>query len=443
MKKITFTGNDNPEGLIDLVNRLPSEFSENEYQIVFPAGYLYSAPFPLIATWSKRAPDGTRISIDLNACQESTKRLVENIGLRDIVEEDLEAPRRVFKSTSNVPLQPIVVGKSTEEVLDRVYHMVDDWAGYQRDISAFKTILSELAENILVHSEASTPGYVHARVHRSMQGERCEIVFSDSGIGITNSYMEGTNEEVKERIRNGGSALQIAVDGLNSSKPREISPGDRSHFGYGLYTVKRLIELNRGRMTLVSGGDYITLNQFQTNLGRLSEPWHGTIVALVIELVNPLPLEDVYDEEVARIVPRASPIVAQTTKPASTVTSSPLASTPVVKQLQQTEEPAEKKTLTIKNFSTKLLARETGLAIRAELATLLVDGAVVEVDLDGIDDITPSVADECFGKLAARLGDQKFRTKIVFRGGVPLLHRLIDFVVANRLKAQETVTDNP
>jgi hypothetical protein len=357
--------------------------------------------------------------------------------LRDIVEEDLEAPRRVFKSTSNVPLQPIVVGKSTEEVLDRVYHMVDDWAGYQRDISAFKTILSELAENILVHSEASTPGYVHARVHRSTQGERCEIVFADSGIGITNSYMEGTNEEVKERIRNGGSALQIAVDGLNSSKPREISPGGRSHFGYGLYTVKRLIELNRGRMTLVSGGDYITLNQFQTNLGRLSEPWRGTIVALVIELVNPLPLEDVYDEEIARIVPRASPVAARTTKTASAATSAP-----AVEQLPQTDEPAGKKLLAVKNFSTKLLARETGLAIRAELATLLVDGTVVEVDLDGVDDITPSVADECFGKLAARLGEQKFRTRIVFRGGVPLLHRLIDFVVANRLKALETVTDH-
>jgi hypothetical protein len=67
---------------------------------------------------------------------------------------------------------------------------------------------------------------------------------------------------------------------------------------------------------------------------------------------------------------------------------------------------------------------------------LLVDGAIVEVNLDGVDDITPSVADECFGKLAARMGDQRFRNKVVFRGGAPVLHRLIEFVVANRLKAE-------
>lgn len=273
------------------------------------------------------------------------------------------------------------------------------------------------------------------------RGEKCEIVFADSGIGIKNSYLEGTNEEVKERIKNGGSALQIAVDGLNSSKPREISPGGRSHFGYGLFTVKRLIELNRGRMTVISGSEYLTLNRYETNVGSLSEPWRGTIVALVIELANPLPLEDVYEEEVARIIPRVSP-VPQSRNMVSTPASSLPVSTTALEQLPSTDKSPERRTLVVREFSTKLLARETGLAIRAELATLLVDGTLVEVDLDGVDDITPSVADECFGKLAVRMGDQKFRTRIVFRGGVPLLHRLIDFVVANRLKAQNLAIDD-
>ena len=434
MARIEFTGTDNPDGILDLVSRLPSDFVDAQYEVVFPAGYLYTSPFPVLAAWAKRAPDGTQIRIDLRACQEAARRLVENVGLRDIVELDLESPRRIFKNQANVPLQPIVVGRSTEEVLDKVYHMVDDWAGYQRDTSAFKTILSELAENVLVHSEAATPGYVSARVHRSSQGEKCEIAFADSGIGIKSSYMEGTNEDVKERIRNGASAVQVAVDGLNSSKPKECSPGGRSHFGYGLFTVKRLIELNRGRMTVISGDEFLTLNRYQQNVGCLTRPWHGTIIALVIDLANPLPLEDVYEEEVARLVPGpAQQLQAPMPMPVASKTSS--ASDAVVRA-QSRSEPIEKQTLTVKDFSTKLLARETGLAIRAELATLLVDGAVVEVDLDGVDDITPSVADECFGKLAARMGDHKYRTRVILRGGVPLLHRLIDFVVANRLKGQ-------
>jgi hypothetical protein len=48
-------------------------------------------------------------------------------------------------------------------------------------------------------------------------------------------------------------------------------------------------------------------------------------------------------------------------------------------------------TLHIKDYSPQLLARETGLAIRAEIATLLADGSTVEVDMEGIEDITPSV----------------------------------------------------
>jgi hypothetical protein len=215
MKDIDFKGTDNPDGLVDLVENLPSSFEEGEhYQIRFPEGYLYSCPFPVIAAWSKRVPDGVRVTLDLARCQEAARRLVDNVGLTDIVEQDLESPRRVVKGASNVPLQPIVVGRSTDEVLERVHRMVDDWAG-PRDTGAFRTVLSELAENILVHSEAANPGYVHARVHKGLQGEKCEITFADSGIGIRASYLEGTNEDVKSRIEHGASAVQIALDGLN------------------------------------------------------------------------------------------------------------------------------------------------------------------------------------------------------------------------------------
>jgi len=431
MTTITFDGSTNPEGLISLANSLPCEFSDTDYRIVFPSGYLYTTPFPIIAAWSKRAPDGTRIILDVGESQEAARRLVSNVGLKDIVEDDLEGPRHVFKGASNVPLQPIVVGHSTEEALDRVYHMVDDWAGYQRDISAFKTILSELAENILVHSEAATPGYLHAKVHQTSQGPKCEITFADSGIGVLNSYLEGTNEEVKKRISGGASPLRIALDGMNTSKPREASPGGRSYFGFGLYTVKRLIELNRGRMTMVSGNEYLTLDRYNIATGALDNPWHGTIVALVIDLANPLPLEDVYEEESNRIVP-ANLLTPSDQKSAVNV-SQEVASSGAQPAIPITKE---KHTLVMRNFATKFLSRETGLGLRAELATLLVDGTTVEVDLDGVEDMTPSVADECFGKLAARLGEARYHRLIIPRGGSPLLHRLIEFVVANRLKVQ-------
>lgn len=220
MKTIQFAGTDNLDGLVDLVQNLPVSFGGGEdYQIRFPPGYLYSCPFPVIATWSKRLPDGARVTLDLTQCQESARRLVDNVGLTAIVENDFESPRRVVRGVSNVPLQPIVVGRSTDEILDRVHRMIDDSA-QSTEPSALRTMLSELAENILAHSEAASPGYVHARVHKSSQGEKCEITFADSGIGILSSYLEGTNDDVKSRIQNGASALQIALDGLIEDRKR-------------------------------------------------------------------------------------------------------------------------------------------------------------------------------------------------------------------------------
>ena len=439
MKKIRLHETDNPTGLVALVQNLPSSFDgPSEYQIHFDRVYLYSCVFPVIAAWSKRIPDGSQVKLDLSDCQVSARRLVNNIGLTDIVEEGLESPTTVVKTTSNVPLQPIVVGRSTDEVLDRVSRMVDEWTRYDDNDknTAFRTMLSELAENILVHSEADTPGYVHARIHKTASGEKCEITFADSGIGILNSYREGTNDEVKSRLEGGASALEIALNGLNSSKPKEAGPGGRSHFGYGLYTVKRLVELNRSRMTLISGDEYVIVDRHSQKLDRLKGRWDGTIVSLIVDLGNPLPLDQVYDEEVERIVPATR---RQGSGPKSGLSRAADADIP--QEPKSTQQPGELRRLVASDVSAQLLSRESGLMVRAELATLLADGSTVEVDLDGIEDITPSVADECFGKLAVRLGEEKFRTRVKIRGGSAILHRLVDFVVRTRLREASRLSE--
>ena len=431
MKTIPLSGTDNPRGLVGFVEQLPSTFeAPQEYEIVFPAQYLYSCVFPVIAVWSKRIPDGCQVSLNLDRCQEAARRLVHNIGLTDIVQTGLESPR-IVRASSNVPLQPIVVGRSTDDVLSRVSTMVDDWTtdSDPDSATAFRSMLSELAENILVHSEADTPGYVHARVHKFASGEKCEVTFADSGIGIDNSYREGTNEGVKERIVGGASAIEIALDGLNSSKPKESGPGGRSHFGYGLYTVKRLIELNRGRMTLISGDEYVTLDRYQRRTDRLQSRWDGTIVSLVIDLGNPLPYSRVLEEEHDRLIAPERP------KRPKAVSKQPAGrgATPLPPMVDPQEN---SRCLVVRDVSARLLSRESGLMVRAELATLLADGSNVEVDLDGVEDITPSVADECFGKLAVRLGKARFESRVRIRGGTPILHRLIDFVVATRLNKE-------
>ncbi len=67
-------------------------------------------------------------------------------------------------------------------------------------------------------------------------------------IGILNSYLEGTNEDVKSRIANGASAIELAIDGMVSSKPTPVPGTWIHHFGYGLFIVRRLIEFRERKV---------------------------------------------------------------------------------------------------------------------------------------------------------------------------------------------------
>ena len=81
-----------------------------------------------------------------------------------------------------------------------------------------------------------------------------------------------------------------------------------------------------------------------------------------------------------------------------------------------------------------MLTRDAGTAIRADVAGYLAAGNTVEVSLDDVTDITPSVADEAFAKLAQIVGQDVFEKKVHIVGGTRLANRLINFVLKTRRK---------
>jgi STAS-like domain of unknown function (DUF4325) len=90
----------------------------------------------------------------------------------------------------------------------------------------------------------------------------------------------------------------------------------------------------------------------------------------------------------------------------------------------------------LRHFGTELLTREMGLAIRADIATRLLRYERIEVNLEGVSDLTPSVADEAFGKLAEALGYDVFAEAVIFIGGTTLINRLIGFVIKTRISSR-------
>ena len=64
---------------------------------------------------------------------------------------------------------------------------------------------------------------------------------------------------------------------------------------------------------------------------------------------------------------------------------------------EKTIRPADRKTFAG--------SRDFGIEIKAVIKDALEEGKQVTVDLKGIEDMTPSFADECFGKLSEELGE--------------------------------------
>jgi len=265
-----------------------------------------------------------------------------------------------------------------------------------------------------------------------------EIALCDSGIGFRQSYRSGTNESVKERIKKGADPIQIALEGSNTSIPVP-RPGDyRANMGLGLFVTRRIVEENRGQLLIVSQKDAVHCIGAQVRRSIiLRKAFPGTFVVVILDPDNPLPLEQIYEEATHSVTGDLSPLQtvpsahAPVTLPSAEQVEGPLPRAANGGNRVAFGQPA---LVELRNFGTELLTRDVGLAVRAELSLKLLQSDSVIVDLDGISDITPSVADEAFGKLAVGIGIEKFQRVVILRGGTALAKRLIEFVVKNRVK---------
>ena len=82
------------------------------------------------------------------------------------------------------------------------------------------------------------------------------------------------------------------------------------------------------------------------------------------------------------------------------------------------------------------LTRGQGEQVREQIVMLerQVDPAQrVIIDFSGVIVMTPSFADECFGKLAERLGDANFRERITLRNANQTVRTLVNGVLRGRL----------
>jgi len=418
-----------PSGLISLVKLLPKTsalVAGDEIIFSFGRDFVYLSTLTLLASWRKSLIPGINVIVDDHSSLPATQNMITNSGFREIIDTGHETPS-VQRRIGKLPLRPLTNRLNKDSVVQDITSILSDNTALIGDIKPLTTILSEICENALTHSGFASPGYVCSTLTENEQKRRLEIVICDSGMGFRGSYLNGTNEEVKARIARGASPIEIAIEGLNSSKPITTPSSVVSYFGFGLYITRRLVEENRGQLFILSHKDGMMLNNRARNSVDVPTDFPGTLVVIILDLDNPLPLEEIYEEAVKDYTEPPSKSDKPVLQTANQSTISPNLG-------ESKQDVRQSEIVELRHFGTELLTREAGLAIRAELATLaLVNGSVI-VDLDGISDITPSVADEAFGKLAEKMGLETFERTITFRGGSSLAMRLIEFVLKTRLK---------
>lgn len=415
-------------GVLGIAEQLPdpsSVKSSDSITLKFLGGeFVFLTGLVLLAAWRKALPPGVTVNVDDTDCSYPAQSFLTNTGFREIIDTGHETPssqRRIGR----VPLQPITNQFTKEATVNEIVSIFDEYAGHIDDTNPFKVMISELCENVLAHSEFSSPGYVCARVLE--KPGKAEITIADTGVGILQSYLNGTNQSVIERIKKGSSPLDIAIEGLNSSKPQAAAGGLRSYYGFGLLITRRLIEENRGQLFLMSGKEALHIDRYHRDRYTLSNPYPGTFIGIVLDLNNPLPLEEIYEHATNEYISHEDGQKSANQKPIEVAT--------ITKPEQEKDKPDSEnpiKKIELRHYGTELLTRDAGTAIRADIAGYIAAGYNIEISLDDVADITPSVADEAFAKLAEIIGNDVFERKVTFTGGTQLANRLVSFVLKTR-----------
>ena len=261
----------------------------------FGCANVYVHGLAILAAWCERHA----AKVQLLANKERVSRYLDVTGFRKVVQEQLSIKAPAWDGEHFVALTRVHREQqaAADEVASRLTELFRKNMTLSSDqTKALTTMFAELVENVYRHAQARYGSYVMAQAYPTTR--RLHVVIADTGIGIWESFRKSDSPAVRQRARAEKDALTMAVEKLVTSKTSK-------HSGYGLFVVRRLAELNGGRMRITSGRTtWETPAQRKAPSGRRSEltpftrhlPWNGTEVSLIIHLDAPLPLLEVYEE---------------------------------------------------------------------------------------------------------------------------------------------------
>ena len=99
--------------------------------------------------------------------------------------------------------------------------------------------------------------------------------------------------------------------------------------------------------------------------------------------------------------------------------------------------PDEETMLIAELAGSDLLTRDQGAILRKKLLDALKRAPTIRIDFKGVEVMAPSFADEAFGQLFLELGKEEFRHRVQLICESEATKRLVNAVIANRLRRRE------
>lgn len=160
-------------------------------------------------------------------------------------------------------------------------------------VEAFEWTINEIMDNVIQHSQSQF-GYIMCT---ATNNSHISVAIYDNGIGILQSFRGS-----KYRLRTAFDAIQTAIR-ENTTRDPKIGQGN------GMWGMTKIVNNNRGSLTIISSGARITINQnndmekqlLETyKIGNLRNPYFvGTLVDFQFLCNNEIALSDIFGENYA------------------------------------------------------------------------------------------------------------------------------------------------
>lgn len=293
-----------------------------------------------------------------------------------------------------IPLQLIYGGAEvlavTNAICDLMLRRYDDAA---RFVPAVEWMTYEIIDNIVIHAEASAPGVVCAQYYEA--AARLEIAVVDLGRGLRASLSETRD------VPDDAAALALAVT-------RGVTRDSQVGQGNGLAGTMEIARVNGGVAGLWSGGAVLR----QVGPDQLINPgptMPGVGVVLDLNARRPVDLTE-----------------TQIAAGGSWQSWNYL--------VAEGERVAEAGGLRVLDECAHVAGRPPAQALRRKVEALLpeLEGPLV-LDFEGVRMASSSFLDELLGRLAASHGPEVLTTRIQIQNLDPLVRRMADTVIAQRL----------